>query len=189
MRMKRTQYLLVVLVMGVMLFGGGVLRGWGMDLMDFNGEDYEDPAGSLAFFECNPVDSIYGLGFSQQTWLKNTPIMGDIFFTLFYNDLEDMVYGGVGISLRLMPHWPVAPFIGVGGSANMPLAQSDSKETQTTADEPESGASYGAGHVEAGIQWERKEGVIEILARFVTTSSEIPESDYGLIRIGYGLRF
>jgi hypothetical protein len=189
MRVNRIQSLLISLLMGVVILGGSVLPGWGMDLLDFNGEDYEVPAGALAFFECNPVDSIYGLGFAEQTWLKNSPLLGDIFFTLFYNDLEEMVYGGVGMSLRLMPHWRVAPFVGVGGSANLALAGSDTDGTAPENEEPEPGLSYWAGHVETGVQWERRDGVIEILARFVTTSSEIPESDYGLIRLGYGLRF
>jgi hypothetical protein len=179
----------MTLLIGAATLDCGILPGWGMNLLDFDGEDYEEPAGALAFFECNPVDSIYGLGYADQTWLKSTPILGDMFFTLFYNDLEEMVYGGLGMSLRLMPHWRVAPFAGVGGSFNLALAGSESDGTTAAEDEPEPGQSYWAGHVEAGIQWEREEGVIEILARFVTTSSDVPETDYGLIRLGYGLRF
>lgn len=159
------------------------------DLLDFEGEDYETPAGALAFFECNPADSVYGLGFADQTWLKNAPILGDFFFTLFYNDLEEMTYLGFGLSLRLMPHWRVAPFVGGGGSLNLALADAKSNTEADETEEADPGASYGAGHVEAGVQWAQTEGVIEILARWVASSSELPESDYGLIRLGYGLRF
>jgi len=164
----------------------GVSSGWGMDLLDFEGEDYEVPAGALAFAELNPIESVYGLGYGDQTWLKETPVLGEYFLTLFYNDLESMLYLGLGLSLRIQPHWRVAPFIGGGGSFNLALGGSS---TEPATDEAESGESYGAGHVEAGVQWEAGGRMYELLARWVTTSSDVPDSDYGLIRLGYGLRF
>jgi hypothetical protein len=154
----------------------------------FNGEDYEEPAGGGAGFELNPADRIYGLTLGSGTWLLHTPVFADYFLGFLYNGIEEGFYGQLGLTLRLMPHWRVAPFVGGGGTYDAIISRDAASET-TSGAEPEKGNSYWGGHGEAGVRIAVGEDFYELLGRYTWSSSDIPDPNYGVVRIGYGHRF
>ena len=182
---KRTTLLLLA-ALGVALATGSPALGF--DWESFNGEDYEEPVGGSAWIELNPADTIYGLSIGSGVWLLNTPVFGDYFIGMLYNGLEEGLYGEAGMTVRLMPHWRWAPFAGGGGSYDAIISRSSDSETGA-ANEPQKGNSYWAGHAEAGLRISVGGSFYELLGRYTWTSSDIPEPDYWLIRIGYGQRF
>lgn len=156
-----------------------------MDL-DWDGEQYEEPAGSSFAVILNPSDNVYGAHFGRGLWLKNTPVFGDYFVALFSNGKEDAFYGGMGLTLRLMPHWRVAPFVGAGGSYNW--SSKDQSAAQQPADQPpDRGASYAAGHVETGVRFwmTNRARLLEIMGRYTWTALD-GDRDYWLVGLGTG---
>ncbi|MBU0678253.1 MAG: hypothetical protein KJ626_09040 [Verrucomicrobia bacterium] len=155
---------------------------WG----NFDHADYEEPAGAGAWAELNPSDGVYGITTGSGTWLKGTPVIGEYFLSLYYNDLEEATYAAVGMMLRLMAHDGVAPFIGIGGSYNQSLDNND----ENIVDEEAliKGESYWAGHAEAGVRFWFTRTFAEIGGRYSWTTSEIEESEFWTARIGYGWR-
>lgn len=147
----------------------------------FDREDYEEEAGGSFAVLINPEDSIYGIGFGTGTWLKNAPVFGDYFLRLFNNDIQKCLYSAAGMTIRLMPRWKFAPFVGGGGSYNFALSSSSDEDDRDSDD------SYGAGHAEAGFRvWLDNEWrLFEIAVSQNWTTSE-GDSDYWLLAISVG---
>lgn len=176
-------------IAGALLLAGIPARA---DIWDFDGEAYEESAGSTFAVEFNPEDQIYGGGFGWGLWLKNTPVFGDYFLTFFSNGMEDASYGALGLTLRLMPHWKVAPFVGAGGSYNGSASNGGADEAAAAEeDEPaDRGDSYWGGHVEAGVRvWlASRVRLLELRGRYTWSSLE-DNRGYWLIGIGTGTGF
>ncbi len=182
----------LLLLLAIPLFGGFVY-GAGMWDDDYDREDYEEPAGASFAFLLNPADDIWGIGIGSGTWLVDTPIFGDYFVRLFYNGLEETTYSGIGMTLRIMPHWRVAPFVGAGGSYNYALnrAEADSEDGSLTVhgdDYSEAGQSYWGGHAEAGlrIRFDSRLQLLELMGRYTWSSNE-GDTDYWLVGISTGV--
>lgn len=155
------------------------------DWSSYNVEDFEESAGAIGCFEINPADDIYGVSVGDGTWLTGTPVFGDFFLPFFYNGIEDAVYAGAGMTLRIMPHWKYAPFAGAGASYNLSLSGTDDSDFS----ENPKGESYWGGHAESGIRIQTQTGSYEIMGRFTWSSSEIEDADYWIIRVGWGSGF
>ncbi len=161
-----------------------------VDWENFRGEDYEEPAGASFQLLANPEDDIYGIAFGDGTWLKNTPVFGDFALSLFSNDIEDSFYSAISMTIRLMPHWHLAPFVGGGGSYNYSWSQ-PSNDDEDTLDEKkyeDEGDSYWGYHTEAGLRLRRPGGAIllEIMGRYVWTTLE-EDRNYWLAGISIGV--
>jgi|GEM_PF-1693333 len=160
-----------------------------IDLDEFDRESYEEPAGASFQLLANPQDNIYGAAFGDGTWLKNTPVFGDFSLSMTYNGREEAWYSSIGMTIRLMPHWRVAPFAGAGGSYNYSLSSQDDSTTRTKEYEDQ-GESYVGGHAEAGIRFLSGNGVMlfEIMGRYTLTSLK-DERNYWLAGISVGAGF
>jgi hypothetical protein len=151
-------------------------------------EDFEEPAGSASLIECSPTGrGTYGVGLGSGTWLAGTPVFGDYAVSLFWNDIEDAWYGNVGMTLRLMPHWKVAPFVGGGGAYNRPLGSGGTNDASAASDTGAQAEAYWAGIAEAGIRVYAGRSFYEILGRQVWSSAKREDSDYWTIRLAIGL--
>jgi hypothetical protein len=148
-------------------------------------EDFEEPAGTHSLFEFNPADELYGAGVGDGTWLKGAPILGDYFLSCFWNGKEEALYAGGGLTLRLMPRWSFAPFVGGGGSYNQVLASNAPHEVSGIA--TNQGESYWGGHAESGVRIRAGRHWYEVLVRYVWSSSHIEDPDYWLLRLAYGI--
>jgi hypothetical protein len=169
--------------------------GRGAEFWDDEEEDREEYAGAVATFLSNPADGIWGLSAGWGVWIKNTPVFGDYFASLFYNGLEDSTYAGIGMTVRLMPHWSVAPFVGAGGSYNPSLnGKSGDDEAAPAAGEGGAGGilgdSYWAGHVEAGLRvgHSKWRSFFEASGRYTWTTSDGDDPAYWLIGLTWGNR-
>jgi hypothetical protein len=165
---------------------------WDSDFDDLDAEDKEEPAGSSFMFAANPVDEIYGMTLGMGVWVRNTPFFGDYFLGMFQNGIEDAFYSNFGLTIRIMPHWKLAPFVGAGGSYNYSWSSSTSASEDETeaAAEPEEddsadrGDSYWSGHAETGFRlWiDNRLRLLEIMGRY-TWSSLGSDRDYWLVGI------
>ena len=161
----------------------------GADWDDFKGEDYEEPAGGSFAALVGPSDDVYGIGFGYGMWLVNTPVFGDYGLSFFNNGREDSFYSGFGLTLRLMPHGRVAPFVGVGGSYNVAWSQHDTNATSRADGPADRGDSYWAGYGEAGLRiWlpESRLKLIEVMGRYTWPALE-GDRQYWLIGLSTGL--
>jgi len=155
---------------------------------EFNREDYEESAGGSFSFFFNTEDDIYGISVGDGTWLKNTPVFGDYSLSLFSNGAEDSWYSGAGMTIRIMPHWTFAPFVGAGGSYNYSFKRREENlifyEENTIDDR---GDSYWGSHAEAGLRvWTKsKARLLEISTRYTWNSLD-GERDYWQIGISTG---
>ncbi len=117
----------------------------------FEAEDYEEPAGLCFAVYGNPAVGAWSFGFEDGTRLVNTPIMGQAFLTVLRLERSAAWYGGIGMTLRLMPQWRLAPFVGGGGgyyhtSANEESAVRPSDPNDIPAE------SFWGGIVEGGVR-------------------------------------
>lgn len=157
-------------------------------------ETDEESAGGSFAFQFNPSDEVYGLSLCEGTWIRDTPVFGDFFVTLFQNGIEDSSYSGIGITVRVMPHWTVAPFVGAGGSYNYSLSQQSDDEPTGEDPPPEEGNllnqgdSYWAWHGEAGLRiWTGGAiGLLEVSGRYIMNTLEGGDRDYWFIGISTG---
>lgn len=152
-------------------------------------EDYEESAGSSFSFLMNPDAGIYGVSMGSGTWLKNAPIFGDYFIRYLVSDIEDATYTGAGLTLRLMPRWALAPFIGAGGSYNYRLSVLSAYQEESSTLKY-MGDSYWGGHVECGFRlWMvNKVQLLEFMGRY-TVSSSGDGHEYWLASIATGTGF
>ena len=163
----------------------------------WDAETDEEAAGGSVSFQFNPSDEIYGLSLCSGSWVRGTPLFGDFFVTLFQNGIEDAAYSGVGMTIRIMPHWKVAPFVGAGGSYNYSLSQKATNETAGAESPTEEGVlldqghSYWAWHGEAGLRvWTGGAlGLLEVSGRYVMNTLEGGDRDYWFVGIGIGSGF
>ncbi len=154
---------------------------------EYNREDYEETAGSSVSILFNTEDNIYGMSTGEGTWLKGTPIFGNYAISLVSNEAEDAWYSGVGMTLRIMPHWRFTPFVGAGGSYNYSFSRREENvlfyEENTESD---LGDSYWGGHAEAGFRlWTAEHRkMYEISAQYIWTSLD---REYWLVGISTGI--
>jgi hypothetical protein len=153
-------------------------------------DDLEVPAGESFLLFANPSDEVFGFSGNSAMWIRDTPVLGDYFAQIFWNGIEDAVYAGLGLTIRLMPHWDVAPFAGVGGSYNCSLgANSGEDDAGETPDGelPDRGDSYWGGHVEAGVRFRaaNRWSMFEVMVRY-TWSSLDGDRDTWIAGIGAG---
>jgi hypothetical protein len=184
---KATGARLAVVALMVAGAGGAGAQDW------FRGEDYEEEAGPSFAMHMNTSDNVYGIAFGHATWLRGAPVLGDYFLGLFPNRIEDSWYGSVGMTIRLMPRWTVAPFAGGGGSYNQSLSKSATERDVWSREEEklvDRGHSYWAGHVEAGVRiWLPPPVTLFELCARQTWSSLPGERDYWLLIVGTGTGF
>ena len=157
-------------------------------LAEYNREDYEEPAGASFSLILNTEDEIYGIGMGDGTWLRNTPVFGDYQLSFFSHGAEDSWYSAVAMTLRIMPHWKLAPFVGGGGSYNYSFKRREENVLlydQNTLDDR--GDSYWASHAEAGFRlWTaNRMRLLELSARYTWSSLE-GDRDYWLIGVSTG---
>jgi hypothetical protein len=158
---------------------------WDWD--DLDGESLEEPGGAWFAFEFGPMDSVYGVTGGDSTWIVDTPIMGDFYATTFYNNEEKAIYVGAGLSLRLMPRWKVAPFVGGGGSFNLSAFKTEDEERiNRDGKKVNTGENYWAGHAESGVRFEVDSGFYELMVRYTWSGSDLDDSDYWLFRVSRG---
>jgi len=159
----------------------------------FDREEYEEEAGPSFAVLVGPEQKVYGIHYGFGVWLKNTPVFGDYALSVFHNGVEDSMYSGIGLTLRLMPHSRLAPFAGAGGSYNYSLNHRIPQPGPELDPEiPEDrGASYWGGHAEAGVRWwqENRIGLLELMGRYAWTSLKGEGRDYWLIGFSTGTGF
>jgi hypothetical protein len=181
-----------------LLLAAAAARGdlWQHD--EFDREEAEESAGSSFQFFLNPNDDIYGISFGDGTWIKGTPVFGDLFLSLFQNGIEDTWYSSIGMTIRLMPHWTVAPFVGGGGSYNYSLSNRSTNAPPPVVPPADGqlvpvdrGESYWAGHAEAGVRvWmANRVRLLEIMGRYTWTSFEGDGRDYWMVGVSTGTGF
>ena len=147
-------------------------------------EDYEEPGGMSFSLQGNSQDSIYGISFEDATWLVGTPIMGQFFLNTLWHDKIDASFGGVGMIFRIMPRWPMAPYVGGGASYNQLL--NGNSEEQGTVPEDEKVESTWAGHAETGLRLNvGLVGFFELYGRQTWSACEAV-GDYWTLGLGYG---
>ena len=159
-------------------------------------ETDEESAGGSVAFQINSPDKIYGISLGSGSWIRGTPVFGDFFLSLFQNGIEDASYSGIGMTVRVMPHWAVAPFAGGGGSYNYSLSQAsedeagDENTTPGAAGPLNRGDSYWAWHGETGLRiWTGGTlGLLEVSGRYVANTLEGGDRNYWLIGISIGDR-
>ena len=163
-------------------------------LARFDPRDYEEDGGGGFTLLANPDDETYGMRFGFGVWLKNTPIFGDTGVSLVRNNVEDALYSGLDLTLRVMPHWTVAPFAGGGASYNYSLS-GESDKIDPGSEGPEAldsrGEDYWGTHVESGIRiWTGRSRIslFELLGRY-TWSSLDGDRDYWLAGVMIGAAY
>lgn len=148
----------------------------------FDPADYEEEAGSGFTVFSGPDDGIHGFGFNHGTWLKNAPVLGDFLLRAYDHGGERAYYSGIGMTLRLMPRWTFAPYIGGGGNYNYSIAR---RVEDTGASGRAQGDSYWSGHAETGVRvWiPRRMQYLEAAARQVWNHGP---DDYTLLLFTFG---
>ena len=127
---------------------------------------------------------VFGVTFGSGTRLKNLPVLGDYEGGAFYNADEEGLYASLGMTVRLMPRWRIAPFVGIGGSYN----QSMSGETTEMENGREitRGASYLAGIAEAGFRATYPDRFLDFSLRYALPDLDADDAEYAYLRMSYG---
>ena len=150
-------------------------------------DEIEEPGGEGFTVLLNPDAGVYGVSGNSATWIRGAPVFGDYFVALFWNDIEEAFYAGVGLTVRAMPRWRVAPFLGAGGSYNHSFTVAADEDPADENFLDSRGSSYWGGHVETGVRF-GSEGVfqyLEVLLRY-TWSTLDGDRDYWLLGVGSG---
>ncbi len=152
--------------------------------------DYEEAGGFSIAVVRDTGGDVYGGGFESGVWLRGTPVFGEIFGHWLANRLQDGNYYSVGISLRLMPRWDFAPFVGVGGSYNGLTSDRD-RRSPIDPDFREADRSYWKSHAEAGIRiWFGRQRAAFVEGGYRQHWTETGgDFDYGWASIEYGQLF
>lgn len=167
-----------------------LLVGWvSVGAAAFEPSAYEEPGGVTFSFACCPSEGVYGIGYGDGTWLVGTPVFGDYAVSLFSNGRDAFWFCGVGMTLRLLPHWRVAPFAGVGGAYNYILSSGRSGSAGDSGSSHvgspvveqvsrDAEGSYWTGHAEVGLRIGTASGgrFLELVLRHVLPSSIHEES-------------
>lgn len=158
---------------------------------DFDPSLYEEEAGLLFNVQVNPGDEVYGIEFSDGTWLVDTPIFGALVLNGLVNEGYDAVQGGIGMIFRVMPHTKVAPFVGGGFTFNaVSRDEEEGGAYDPDGDGEEEDDVFWAGHAEAGVRiWDAyREKFFELFVR-QTWNLEWEDSDYWVGGFGFGQNF
>ncbi len=175
---NKTVWLIVLLLLPVVTAETRGASRWS----DFDPADYEEDGGSGFTVFSRPGDGVYGFGFGSGLWLKNTPVFGDYLIRLYRHRGERAYYSGIGMTLRLMPRWTVAPYIGGGGNYNYSLSRSGRAADET---ERAAGGSYWSGHVETGLRiWMPRR--LQFIDAAVRRAWNAGPDDYTLVFVGFG---
>lgn len=166
------------------------------DWTDFDGREYEEPAGPSFTVFAGPDAGVYGLSVDEGVWLKGWPVLGNLSISLFQNDGVHSFFSGIGMTIRLMPRGTIAPFIGAGGSFNYAWTTATGgvspsgipAESITQEASRGAGESYWGGHAEAGVRFclESNIRLLEAAGRY-TWSSSGADAHYWLFSISTGL--
>jgi len=149
---------------------------------------YEESAGlSVAGFYGESGD-IYGGGFESGAWLTGTPVFGELFGHWFSHKKEAGNYYAVGMSLRILPRWTVAPFAGGGAAYNRLLSEQAVDQRADPARSPES--SYWTAFADAGLRiWINDQRTfLEGTYRYHWSNLDTHKT-YGWISLEFGQRF
>ncbi len=153
-------------------------------------EKIEESAGGGGLFEINPADNIYGAYYSDSTRLIHAPIAGNLEVGFLYNGIEEALYGSAGMTFRLIPRTPIAPFIGGGGNYNLSIIRYGGWVMTESGQRVEQGDSYWSMFAEAGIRFQAIHHTYwEVGARYAWTDSDLDDADYWSGRLGYGIGF
>lgn len=146
-------------------------------------ENHEEPGG--VHVGIMGGDGVGGLSAGSGTWLENTWVLGDYEAGMFYSDDEGVMYGSLGMTLRVMPRWSFAPFVGAGGAYNQTFG---SQITQIeNGKEITRGESHFAGIVEAGFRAHYGEGkFLDLSARQVWPDVDAEDAEYFAVRVAFG---
>jgi hypothetical protein len=147
-------------------------------------ERMEEPAGGQASLIGG--DRVLGVSIGSGTWLKNTWIFGDYEASTFLNGEEDTLYGGLGMTLRLMPRWRVAPFLGIGGAYHQSLSGGGDDEIEADGTVIKRGDSHFAALGEAGLRIHQGDRFFDFALRYVLPDLAADDAEYGYLRLGYG---
>lgn len=149
----------------------------------FENDIREEPAGGGFGLVFNPEDNILGLTAGYGVWITGTPVFGDYFGNAFWSQTEKAFYVGGGMTIRVMPHWRVAPFFGGGGSYNQSLTGEIDDD-----DLKDRGLSFFGGHAEAGLRVRTggKWKFVELCARH-TWSALRGDHAYWVIAVSLGI--
>ncbi len=154
---------------------------------DYDVDKIEESAGmSLAIFRDLSGD-VYGGGYETGVRIVDTIIFGEIFGHWMFNRIENGTYYSVGVALRLMPRWDVAPFAGVGGAYNGLLSDRNDRLEEPA---PRPAQSYWSAHAEGGLRYwfGAHNHFIEATYRHHYSDSG-SDYEYGWLAIEYGLMF
>jgi hypothetical protein len=161
------------------------------DLWNDEDTEKEEYAGAVLTVIANPVDSIYGVNGGWGMWIKNSPVFGDYFLGVFHNGIEDATYANFGMTVRVLPHWIVAPFVGVGGTFDLSIDSAGGHAPITAALGKDKGDSYWAGHAETGLRVSPRSwhSFFEGFGRYNWTTSDTKDSDYWIVGLTWGNRY
>ncbi len=168
--------------------GALLLALWTSPTAAYDVENYEEAGGGAISFWINPVDTLYGLSLDNSVWLRQTPIMATYFLATFWTGKEEAWYSGIGLTLRIMPHWRFAPYAGGGGSYNLSMMKGDQDDLDPEIDDW--GESFWAWHAEGGLRitFPRKRSALELGFRYTWPSLDGDSREYwmGIISLVEG---
>lgn len=124
---------------------------WAVTATAFEAEDYEEQEGLCFSVYGNPSVGAWSFGFEDGTRLINTPIMGQAFLHALRLRESDSWYGGLGMTIRILPRIKIAPFVGAGGGYYYSWASED-RDTVRSNSERVSPESFWGGIVEGGVR-------------------------------------
>lgn len=152
--------------------------------------DYEEDAGISLSLVRDPDGDVYGGGFESGVWLKGYPVFGELFGHWLVNNLQQGYYYSIGMTLRLMPRFRLAPYIGGGGSYNGLTARRERWDMEEPLPRP-ADRSYWKSHAEAGIRlWLGAHAATFLEAGYRRHWTETgSDYQYDWISIEYGQRF
>lgn len=154
----------------------------------FDREAYEESGGTACQVQAAPSEAIYGLAFTDGTWLVGAPVFAEYGVSLFSDGESEGLFGGAGMTLRVMPRGAVAPFAGIGGCYNHRFEGEEPGGTLPVgASRPPRQESYWAGLFEGGLRVRVGAGgrFVEAAGRYVLPGLA-DEPGYWLLTVSYG---
>ena len=146
-------------------------------------EAMEEPAGSYVSVLAGP--RVGGISLGSGTWLRDTWILGDYEASTYWQSGEEALFASLGMILRVMPRWEVAPFAGVGGAYNQSISGPITGVENGV--EITRGRSHWSVIGEAGVRITREVGFWEISGRHAMLNVEDEDSAHFYGRIAYGV--
>jgi len=164
---------------------------------EFDRAAYEEPGGLWFRVGWGGADGVLDLTFGEGVWLAGTPVFGGLEASLSWRGEEETLYGGLGMTFRLLPHWGAAPFVGAGGAYWYGLTEPEpepreagtgsgsSLPIETVIRERDS--AYWDGFAECGLRVHPagRPYFVELVARYVFPSSR-GDSPYWMTGFVFG---